>query len=735
MTRKRKTFRKKRTPRFRTRRENKPQIEHLQTLTSNILRILQSSNEEISIEQLAKSLALSKSAKKELAPTLSYLVEQKFIYKVGKRHYLLHKNAPLLQGVLHKHTKGFGFLTEYQLKKGQKKFNKDPFISPSNMATAQHGDTVFAHVIHVKKDGRVEAEIVSVLTRATETIGGFLQTTKSGSYLLPEDHRYPCNIQITNREEHQVDDGYAVIVKLVHQDGVSSFPLGKITEVLGDPASVDVQMRLIIERFNLPHTFSKQAQAEAKAQAQRQQEIGDRLDLRQTLHVTIDGETAKDFDDAICVTKTKKGYRLHVSIADVSHYVQPGSQLDKEAYERGTSIYFPGRVIPMLPEVLSNNICSLVPGEDRLTFTAILDFDRQGNSTAKSFSKSIITSHQRFTYTTVKEILVDKDPEVRRQYKKFLTPLKWAGELAELLGAKRTARGSIGFTLPEPFINLDKDGKIDSIVRAERNFAHQIIEECMLAANEAVAQYFTEEHQPSLYRIHEKPDREKVAEFTSFATSLDLQLPKQPQDPAWFNKVLTMTKGTPKEYVVNNLLLRTMQQARYSPGNVGHFGLAATDYTHFTSPIRRYPDLLVHRHLFDLLQRGSKSAPAAPHASNLQESGATLSTRERLAINAERAMNDRLKLQFMEHHKGESFDGVISGVTSFAFFVELLDLFVSGSVDLDDLEGDHFLHDPKRHRIVGEISAKSYQLGDIIRVTLVDVDHRMNRIQFIPAEN
>jgi ribonuclease R len=526
--------------------------------------------------------------------------------------------------------------------------------------------------------------------------------------------------------------GDAVIVQLAEAQEETGSLRGSIIEVLGNPDLIDVQMRLVIEKFKLPHIFSDQAEQESARLPDEITETKGREDLREILHVTIDGETAKDFDDAVAVLKTKKGFRLYVSIADVSHFVRPGTALDKEAYERGTSIYFPGRVIPMLPEKISNNLCSLIPDRDRLAFTAILDFDRQANVVNKRFVKSIIRSHKRFTYTTVRQILIDNDKEVRGLHKAFLTPLKWAGELATVLQKQRKDRGAIGFTLPEPDIALDEAGRIRSIGRAERNFAHQIIEEFMLSANEAVAETFTEHSVNALYRIHERPDPIKVQEFTGFAQTLGLHLPKHRQDPDWFGQVLELVKGSPKEYVINNLLLRTMQQARYDMRNVGHFGLAATDYTHFTSPIRRYPDLLVHRALFDFVSR-SKENKKNLSPENLKEIGPFLSSRERVAVSAEREMNDRLKVRYMQDKIGESFDAVISGVNGFAFFVELLELFVGGSVAISELRDDYYVYDPKHHRLMGERSARMYRLGDLVRVTLLDVDPRKNRINFTPA--
>jgi ribonuclease R len=688
---------------------------------------------------LIAELNLERGARKELAILLASLVEQKVLNHTSKDTFALGKQSNLITGVLEQNPRGFGFVTGATAVIGSIAYAKDPTVEAYHMGAARHGDSVLVRVYKIRQDGRPEAELVSVLERGSDRLAGFISFEQSRVRLTPEDPRFPFIVEIVGKVPEGAKEGDAVIVQLADGADITEQvgPLrGQIIEVLGDPGLIDVQMRLVIEKFKLPHVFSEQAEQEAARLPEViTEETGGkgREDLRDIQHVTIDSETAKDFDDAVAVVKSKRGFRLYVSIADVSHFVRPGTALDIDAYARGTSIYFPGRVIPMLPEKISNNLCSLIPDQDRLAFTAIIDFDRQGNVVNKRFVKSIIRSHKRFTYTIVRQILIDNDQDVRRAHKPFLTPLKWAGELATILQKLRKDRGAIGFTLPEPDIGLDDSGRIASIGRAERNFAHQIIEEFMLSANEAVAETFTERSVNALYRIHERPDPVKVEEFSGFAKTLGLNIPKHREDPDWFGQILDMVKGSPKEYVINNLLLRTMQQARYDMRNVGHFGLAATDYTHFTSPIRRYPDLLVHRALYDFISR-SKENKKNLSVEKLKVIGPFLSTRERVAVNAEREMNDRLKVRYMQDKIGESFDGVISGVNSFAFFVELLELFISGSVAIGELRDDYYIYDQKQHRLMGERSGKMYRIGDRVRVTLLDVDQRKNRINFAIAK-
>ncbi len=671
-----------------------------------------------------QDMNLARSTKEELTPLLQKLAAAQIVKVNGNRQIALGRSHKLCEGILDKNARGFGFVTKLWSKTGRAEYKRDPYISQSRMGQAQHGDRLLIQVQRIRKDGRAEADIIAILQRGFDNLAGFAQIQGKHIMVTPEDPRYPMNIRVQGQIPPNLNDGDAVIVKLI--EGAEG--KGTIIDVLGDPASIDVQMRLVIEKFNLPHQFSSEALIEAQTGAEGLDLNEERDDLREIQLVTIDGETAKDFDDAVAVQKTRKGFRLYVAIADVSHFVRPGTILDQEAYERGTSIYFPGRVIPMLPEHLSNDLCSLVPDQDRLTFTAVLDFDRHGHRTGKRFAKSIIRSHKRFTYTTVSRILIDRDPALRREHKPFLTPLKWAQELATELMHRRRERGSIGFTMPEPEIGLDETGHIESIGRAERNFAHHMIEEFMLAANEAVAETFTENKLTALYRIHERPDPLKVEEFSTFARALGLDVPPPRHDPDWFGHVLDLVKGSPREYVINNLLLRTMQQARYDTANLGHFGLAAADYTHFTSPIRRFPDLMVHRTLYSFLRREKKLNEK--QVEQIREAGTALSARERLAVSAEREMNARLKVRYMQDRIGQDFAAVISGVNGQALFVELTNLFISGAVSMRELRDDSYLYDPKRFRLIGERSNRTFQIGELIQVTLLDVDTTRNRINF-----
>ena len=698
-----------------------------------LLSLLYLAKGPVSLADINEALEREGARKKDIKDIVEAILREGGLRKDGKRSYSLTRRVPLYEGILIQHPKGFGFVSPNYREGEGEPLARDPFVSPSSMGTAQHGDLVLVRILRTRKDHRPEAAVVRILAHGTDKIAGAYRKNHRGGMVYPDDPRFPFVVRIDDYNDLSPQDGDAVLVQFTREHKPVRILSGKILEVLGPVDNIDTQMRLVIEKFTLPHDFSAEALVEAADLHEGFELAAGREDLRATAHVTIDGETAKDFDDAIFVEKTGKGYRLYVSIADVSHYVTPGSVIDREAYARGTSIYFPGRVIPMLPERLSNDLCSLVPGKDRLTVSAILDFDRSGVLQKKHFTRSVIRSRNRFTYTTVRRILIDKDPAARKEHKPFLTQLKWAEELARALKARRKARGSIDFDIPEPEFTLDEGGGVASIDRAERNFAHQLIEEFMLAANEAVASLFTEKTAPAMYRVHEPPDPLKIDEFIVFARTLDIHLPPAEPSPSWFARALDLCRQTPYEYIINNLMLRSMKQAHYSADNAGHFGLASSDYTHFTSPIRRYPDLMVHRTLLDLSDSGEKKTRNKA-SRGLREAGEFLSARERTAIMAERDVHDRLKFIYMKGHVGESFDAVISGLNEGALFIEIQEMCVGGSISVDQLDDDYYLWDVKHHRLFGEITAKTYRIGDRLRVTLQDVDSYRKRLNFKLAE-
>lgn len=628
--------------------------------------------------------------------------------------------AETCEATLFVHPRGFAFATPVGEAAGR--FGKDIFIPPDALAGAMHGDTVLVELVAHRRD-RAEGRVMEVVKRGITRLVGFYVAGRATGLVTPEDPRLPFSVVIKRQQSLGATNGAAVVVEIVKFREQGN-PEGKIIEVLGDPARPEVQTEMALRAFALPFVFSDETLAETEALSAKVRVDKGRTDLRKIPHVTIDSETARDFDDAVALESSGKGFRLYVSIADVSHYVRPGTALDQEAYARGTSVYFPSKVVPMLPERISNGLCSLVPGEDRYAFTAIIEFDGKGRRRKARFVKSVINSYHRLTYTKVAAMLSDHDPALRKQYADVLPALEEMGRLAALINRQRMERGSIGFEIPEAAIALDEEGAIASISRSERNMAHKLIEEFMLSANEAVADHLAAAKIDTLYRIHEEPDPTKVTEFAEFGRCMGLELPTG-SGPAWFGQVLALVAGTPREYIVSNLLLQAMQQARYAPRNVGHFGLASPCYTHFTSPIRRYPDLMVHRALAAQTGEGEGRDTA--------EAGEFLSRRERLAVEAERNVVERLVALYMADKVGDEFAAVISGVAAFGLFVELTELMVSGAVALADMTDDYYEVDEKSHRLIGRRNNRTYQIGKLIRVRLVKVDRERRRLSFVLA--
>ena len=703
---------------------------HSENVELLMLRILYHSHTTLTLPEIFAKKSAKKFDQKSSKAALENLVRKGLLKKSEKTSYKIHSSAPLYTGKLTQNSKGFGFVEAIGVNTNTPVLQNDLFVSQSNMSSSIHGDIVLVRGLIAKKGKRPEGIIVDILERRANKLCGIVSKRGHEIFVHPDDARFPFKVSLKERKDRPLKNGDAVIVEYKRPTKPTRTLAGKLVKLLGDASDIDTQMEMVINSHELPHVFSEEVLSQTDALNASFTTMEDRMDLRELQHITIDGETAKDFDDAICILKTKEGYRLYVSIADVSHFVKPGSPLDKEAYKRGTSVYFPGRVIPMLPERLSNNLCSLVPHEDRYTVSAILDFNKDGKLTHKNFARSIIHSQQRFTYTTVKQILTDKSPEVRKTYKPFLTQLKWASELASALRLQRTKRGSIDFNLSEPFFHLGEDNKVTEISKVERNFAHQVIEEFMLAANEAVASFFIEKNIEALFRTHEPPTEAKLDEFLTFVMTLGLPLQPFKNEAAWFSDTLNKCKETKYEYIVNNLLLRSLKQAQYTATNSGHFGLAASAYTHFTSPIRRYPDLIVHRLLLSLCNVAKNEKTNTIKKESYKEVGPFLSARERIAVTAERDMNDRLKVAYMKDKIGEQFSAIISGVTENSIFLLIDDLCISGAIPVYLLTDDYYILDQKKYRLFGEMTATTYQIGDVVKVSLIDVDHNMKRLTF-----
>jgi len=692
-----------------------------------VLKLLRG-GEPVQFRQMLKALGVARGQERDrLEDLLDALLEAGEIVKLPGRLYAIAGAAGSLRGKLSVHRDGYGFVAPED-------GSGDLFVPARYLRDCLNGDTVEAQVVSVRRDGKKEGRVTALIQRGLTSVVGRFEALGKGGRVIPDDQRLGRDVVIAPGGVGGARDGQVVLAQIVSYPTKVSGLEGRITEVLGDANDPEVEALTVIRKFDLPYLFGEEVLAEALQQPREvaAEALAGRTDLRPRTTVTIDGETARDFDDAVSVAREGDRIRLWVSIADVSHYVREGSRLDAEAYLRGTSVYFPDRCIPMLPEQLSNGICSLNPAVDRLTMTAELLFDPAGARVDARFYQSVIKSAARLTYTTVKRILVDGDPELSAQHAALVPDLKVMEELSERLNARRRERGSIDFDLPEPQIILDLQGETTAIVRAERNLAHRIIEEFMLAANEAVASFLEGTPVPSLYRVHENPDPLKLKDLSEFVFSFGYQLAvlEDKVNPADLQKLLSEVDGKPEERLINEVLLRCMKQARYSAENLGHFGLAAPSYTHFTSPIRRYPDLVVHRVLKLVLSGRLAPRDRDRLEARLPETALHTSRRERVAMEAEREMVDLKKMQFMRDKIGEEYDGFITGVAGFGLFVELVDLFVEGMIPVATLPADYYVHQEKSHSLVGERSRASYRIADRIRVKVAAVSEARKQVEF-----
>jgi len=629
----------------------------------------------------------------------------------------------LVVGRVKTHPDGYGFVIP------EAEGEEDIFISPRNLKEAMNGDRVVARIELIRRKGK-EGSVIRILERKTRKVVGKFMRAKNYSYIIPEDERILQEVFIPEGETKRARPNQIVVAEITRYPAERARPEGEITHILGYPDDPEIEPQIIIHKYDLPHRFTSAALEEAQnlPPAPSSHEYRDRVDLREIPTFTIDGENARDFDDAVSIERERDGgLKLYVSISDVSHYAREETGLDNEAYSRGTSVYFPDRAIPMFPPELSNEICCLHPRVDRLTLTAELRYDGNGEGSGVRFYPSVIRSDERLTYTLVRKILVDEEAELRRKFKHLLPSLELMADLCQELRRRRIGRGAIDFDLPEPEVILNLQGETEDVVRAERNLAHQIIEEFMIAANEAVAHFMEEKGFPFIYRIHEPPKKEAIDEFRRFISHLGYKMRKESDhSPKEFQRVLSDIKGRPEERVVNEILLRSMKWAKYSAKNLGHFGLASDGYTHFTSPIRRYPDLIVHRLLKRVLSKKETRIPEEVLANQADH----LSQRERVAMEAEREILGRYRVRFMKDKIGEEFEGIISGVAAFGFFVELKDIFVEGLVRVTSLHDDYYQYHEKNYCLTGERTHKTFRIGDGVRVRVERVDVERRHIDF-----
>lgn len=684
----------------------------------------------LTLRELVHALGVPRADRDRFKRLVKSLVSEGLLIKTRGGRFGLPSRMNLVTGELVCHPDGYGFVVPEEGRE-----EGDVFIGNRKLSGAMHGDTVVARVEGSKRGGRREGAIIRITSRAHRTVVGRFELLRGFAVVIPSDERITNQIIVPLEESGGAPHGKIVSAEITRWPAKEMAATAKVIEVLGDPDDPDVEADVILRKYGLSNRFPAPVMHEVKSVPREvsPKDIRGRTDLRERNVFTIDGETARDFDDAVSIEKTDRGYRLWVSIADVSHYVKEGTEIDKEGYARSTSVYFPDRAIPMLPEALSNGICSLNPRVDRLTMTAEIEFDERGVPTGKRFYESVIRSVERMTYTDVRKLILDEDTALSSRYAHIVPDLKLMAALAEKLRERRAEKGSIDFDLPEPQIIIDIEGRVEDIIKSERNVAHRLIEECMLAANRAVAEEFSSRGLPFLYRVHEEPGEDSIADFKEFLSAFGIRF--SPEGPKSFQAVLEKVEGRPEEKLVNHVLLRSMKQAVYSEENAGHFGLAFDDYTHFTSPIRRYPDLIVHRLLKLLLRKKYGVEARERMEAYLPTAAGHTSARERKAMEAEREIADLKKCQFMKDKVNEVYEGLISGVTSFGFFVELKDWFVEGLVHVSMLADDYYIHDEKRHALVGERTKRAFRLGDEVVVKVAAVDLERRRIELVLNED
>jgi ribonuclease R len=819
-------------------------------------------NRSAGYKQLVRELRLRGGERQELQERLAHLVKTGKLIETGRDRYTLAQHATarhnLIAGRLTMHRDGYGFVVPNS---GQRStLTGDIFIPPSAVGPAMHGDQVLVELARQRVDGRAEGRILRVLTRANPTVVGIFHCGSRHNFVTPMDEKVSQDIIIprgmewpsgaiageenvgptekrgrsrqrkpassdkafdanrvygaeARRREWSDLEGLVVDVEITEWPGATQNPRGRVTEILGYEDDFGVDVEIVIRKHHLPHRFPVEVLQEAQhfEPVISARELEHRRDYHHLPIVTIDGETARDFDDAVSVRRTSNGnFELQVHIADVAHYVREGSSIDLEARLRGTSVYFPDRAIPMLPIELSTDLCSLRPQVERLVLSCVMEIDHQGEIVGYKLNEGIIRSAERMTYTNV-NLILEGDQPLRQHYHALVDVFELMRELAMILNRKRVRRGSIDFDLPEPVIEFDDSGLMTSVTRSERNVAHRIIEEFMLAANESVATYLEHKGVASIYRIHEKPDPKRVYDFETIAAKFGYSLGvgplpikrvqmksdrrdrrgtgrqapslEAPQDihltPRMYQKLTQKIAGKPEERILSYLMLRSLKQARYSEVNEGHFALAAPSYTHFTSPIRRYPDLIVHRILKEVLQdtpernegavgvgvgtMAHSKAPSpwskreTPRSSSKKEHGKVerphlgelpgpipeqelhdiaeeTSQSERRAADSERELLEWKKAKFMEQHVGDEFQGLVVSVTKFGMFVELSELFVEGLVPLGSMTDDHYLYHENTRQIIGQRVRRTYSMGDQVRVIVDRVDHAQRRVIFAIAE-
>ena len=680
-------------------------------------------------KEIAMIMHVPKSEYNELLRILGKLEMELKIQKNRKNQYRPVEEI-YYDGIYRKNQKGFGFVKiEDQ--------EDEIYIAKEHSKNALNGDRVLIEIIEEKnKLKKAEGKIVKILKHEKDTIVGRFENNKNFGFVVPDDKNFGTDIFISKKNFGKARNNHKVLVKIIKYPEKGKKAEGKILEVLGNVNEAGVDMLSLIKEYHLPSTFPEPVVEEAKKCGNKinEKDIIGRRDLRGDTIFTIDGEDAKDLDDAVKVTKLENGnYKLDVHIADVSYYVKPNSLLDQEALLRGTSIYMLGRVIPMLPRELSNGICSLNAGEDRFTLSCSMEINKKGELISSDVYKAVINVTERMTYTNVQKILDNTDEEVLKRYQPYISDFKLMEELAKILKNKRLEQGYLNLDIPESKIELDIDGRVTNIKKYETTFANEIIEQFMLTANETIAERFFWLDAPFIYRVHEKPDYEKIQELNKFLFNFGLRIKANKDNiyPKEFAKILEEVKGKDEEKIVSNLVLRTLKVARYEANNQGHFGIASKYYCHFTSPIRRYPDLFIHRIISKYIEENYdvEESFIDEYKKQAEKNAKQSSERENIATKVERESEDIKKAEYMENRIGEEYEGIISSVTSFGIFVELENT-VEGLIRFDDLGDEYFIYDEERKMLIGEQTKTTYKIGDKIQIRVKDASKLLRTVDF-----
>lgn len=706
-----------------------------QEIQQHIDRLLSFMKEEsykpLTVQELEQAFGISDSSSfKEFVKALVVMEDQGLVIRTRSNRYGLPEKMNLVRGKLTGHAKGFAFVVP------DDSTMNDVFIPPTETNNAMHGDIVLARISEQSTGTRQEGTIVKIIERGIQEIVGTYSESKSFGFVIPDDKKFASDIFIPKNASKGAVDGHKVIVHLTSYPEGRMSAEGEVVQILGHKNDPGVDILSVIHKHGLPTAFPDDVlqQANETPDTISEEEVQNRRDLRDQVIVTIDGADAKDLDDAVTVQKLENGnYKLGVHIADVSHYVTEGSPIDVEAQDRGTSVYLVDRVIPMIPHRLSNGICSLNPKVDRLTLSCEMEVDAEGQVVSHEIFQSVIRTTERMTYTDVNKILTDKDEELLQRYEPLIPMFELMGELASVLRDKRMNRGAIDFDFKEAKVLVGEDGKPSDIILRERSVAERLIEEFMLLANETVAEHFHWMNIPFMYRVHEDPKPEKLERFLEFVTNFGYVIRGTGNNihPRALQELLEAVRGNPEEMVVSTVMLRSMKQARYDKESLGHFGLSTEFYTHFTSPIRRYPDLIVHRLIRTyLIEQKVDEATREKWSQVLADIAEHSSNMERRAVEAERETDEMKKAEFMADKIGETFDGIISSVTNFGIFVELQNT-IEGLVHVSDLTDDYYRYDERHYAMIGERTGNILRIGDEITVQVVDVNKDERSIDFV----